>query len=171
MVTVVAGYLLATQSVPQAFVPREGGGVGMARPAGVTVVLGLADLQLAGSGRRIELLAARVEGPGMDPAVARVDGVRAYELTESGGIGAVTADELDGTTWGVPGGWAVVEPTGVVINESQRWGLVLVVTGLQNGRWSSERLVVDYRVDGRRTSQRFDTEVVLCISDAQVACA
>ena len=94
-----------------------------------------------------------------------MEGVRAYELTTSGGIGAVDADDLDGRAWGVPGGWTLVEPAGVAIREPQHWGLVLVVTGLRNGRWSSERVIVDYRVNGQRTSQRFDNQVILCVSD------
>lgn len=172
MVAVMSAYLLATQSAPQAFVPGGGGGAGLIRPAGVTAVLGLADLQLADPGRRVELLGARVEGPGMDPTVARVDGVRAYELTTSGGIGAVTADDLGGTAWGVPGGWTLVEPAGVVVSEPHLWGLVVVVTGLHDGRWSSQRLVVDYRVNGQRNSQRFDAPVALCVSDvAGIDCA
>lgn len=163
-------WLVVTQSAPQAFAERGEAGVGFAGPAGVTVVLGLDQLVLADADRRVQLLGARLEGAGMDARVARNDGVRAYQLSRSGGIGAITADALDGREWGVPGGWTLLEPTGVVIAPRQRWGLVAVVTGLREGRWSSDRLVVDYLVDGKRSSQRFDFHLTLCVTDAAVQC-
>lgn len=170
MVAVTTGWMVVTQSAPQAFAGGGEAGVGITRPAGVTVVLGLDQLVLANPGRRVELLGARLEGPGMDLRVARLEGVRAYELSRSGGIGAITADELDGKERGVPGGWTLVEPAGVVIAARQRWGLVAVVTGLRQGRWSSDRLVVDYLVDGKRSSQRFDFHVAVCVADVVVQC-
>lgn len=170
LVAVTTGWLLVTQSAPQAFVSDGEAGVGFSGPAGVSVVLGLDQLVLANPSRRVELLGARLEGAGMNARVARNDGVRAYELSGSGGIGAITADELDGEESGVPGGWTLVEPAGVEIAAGHRWGLVAVVTGLREGRWSSDRVVVDYLVDGKRTSQRFDFHLALCVTDVVVQC-
>ncbi|QKE84619.1 hypothetical protein [Arthrobacter sp. NEB 688] len=166
----LTGWLVVTQSAPLAFSVGGEGGVGFTRPVGDTVVLGLDQLVLADPGRRVQLLGARVEGSGMDPRVARNDGVRAYEVGPAGGIGAITADELDGRESGVPGGWTLAEPAGVVIRAGHRWGLVLVVTGLREGRWSSDGLVVDYLVDGKRSSQRFDVHVAVCVADVTVLC-
>ena len=162
--------LLWTQSGREAFIAANASyTVGAVRPAGRTFVFGSAMLYLSDPDSHVRLLSATVGGPGADPSVARLDRVAVYRTTESGGIGAVDAESLDGSGEGMVGpGWSLVDPAGLVVphfpDHHDVWGVAVVVTGLREGRWASDHLDLTYDIDGRRSTQRIEIGAVLCVS-------
>lgn len=177
----VLGVVASAAAMAHAWVPADDAlrspdgswGVGIARPAGVTVVLDGGTLVPSDPTARVELVSVDVSGPGRDPAIARSE-VKVLHLDENGngGIGALTTDDLAAATRAGKG-WELVEPAGVVLGNGDRglWQAVVVVTGLSEGTWTSDHLVVQYRVDGRPGRQVVPVTSTLCVSgDAAAAC-
>lgn len=128
---------------------------------GTTAVIGLGTLQLVDPGTSAKLVALRVEGDHVTDRAGQVLGVNVYSMAESGGIGAITESSLTGINGS--NGWKLKQPAGAVVGAQEPVGVAILVRGRSIGSWSSDTLVVDYRMDGRPLAQRISIGAVVCV--------
>ncbi len=148
-----------------AFVAPEGfARSGISVVPGETAVVGLGRLRLADPDTTATLVSLDVEGEHVSARAGRVLGVTVYPITDSGGIGAITAADLPGADGN--GGWQLTSPHGAVVSAGEPLGVAVVVLGDSVGSWSSDSLVVEYLVDGREQRQRIAIGAGVCVVTA-----
>ena len=146
----------------QAFVtPESSARSGMSIALGTTAVIGLGDLQLADPGKTAKLVSLSVAGDQVGAQAGHVLGVKVYRFTDSGGIGAITEADLSGVDGN--GGWQLEAPAGAFVTDGQPLGVAVLVQGEALGTWSSDSVVVEYTIDGRRQSQQIPIGAGLCV--------
>lgn len=148
-----------------AFVAPEGfARSGISIAPGGTAVVGLGSLRLADPDTTATLKSLDVQGEHVAATAGRVLGVKVYRITDSGGIGAITAADLSGVDGN--GGWQLTSPDGAVVSAEEPLGVAVVVQGDSVGSWSSDSLVVEYVMDGRAQRQRIAIGAGVCVVTA-----
>ncbi|WP_299440771.1 hypothetical protein [uncultured Phycicoccus sp.] len=137
---------------------------GISVAPGETAVVGLGRLRLADPDTTATLTSLDVQGEQVAATAGRVLGVKVYRITDSGGIGAITAADLAGVDGN--GGWQLTSPDGAVVSAEQPLGVAVVVQGDSVGSWSSDSLVVEYVMDGREQRQRIAIGAGVCVVTA-----
>ena len=134
---------------------------------GSTAIVGLGTLDLVGDSDTATITELELVGQSASGASARVLGVKVYSLDESGGIGAIREADLAGSE-GQPG-WTLEPSTHAVVRRGQPTGIAVVVRGDTVGHWSSQSLIVHYKVDGDLRQQEMPIGAFVCVVDGPVA--
>lgn len=128
---------------------------------GTTAVIGLGNLQLVNASRSAQVRSLHVEGDDVNNPAGHILGVKVYSLAPSGGIGAITAEQLSGVDGNQ--GWALKTPEGVHVPGDAPLGVAVLVRGESLGTWSSDSLVIDYTMDGRNETQHVPIGALVCV--------